>query len=48
MEQYALIADRVAELSEVIRIFLTGYGYEVETSTDGLDSVRNASDPGHR
>ena len=39
MKQRLLIADRDAELCEVLRRFLTERGYEVETSTDGLDCL---------
>ena len=39
MKQRLLIADRDAELCEVYRRFLTERGYEVETSTDGLDCL---------
>ena len=39
MKQRLLIADRDAELCEVFRTFLTERGYEVETSTDGLDCL---------
>lgn len=44
MEQRLLIADRDTELCEVFRRVLTERGYEVETSTDGLDCLaKNAS-----
>ena len=39
MKPRLLIADRDAELCEVFRRFLTERGYEVETSTDGLDCL---------
>jgi len=39
MKQRLLIADRDADLCELYRSFLTERGYEVETSTDGLDCV---------
>lgn len=39
MEQRLLIADRDTELCEVFRRLLTERGYEVETSTDGLDCL---------
>ena len=39
MKQRLLIADRDAELCELFRRFLTERGYEVETSTDGLDCL---------
>ena len=39
MKQRLLIADRDAELCELYRMFLTERGYEVETSTDGLDCL---------
>ena len=39
VNQTLLIADRGAELCEVFRRFLTNRGYEVETSTDGLDCL---------
>jgi len=39
MNQRLLIADRDAELCDVFRWFLTSRGYEVETSTDGLDCL---------
>ena len=40
MKQALLIADRDAELCDVYRRFLTDRGYEVETSSDGLDCLR--------
>ncbi len=39
MKQTLLIADRDAELREAFRRFLTSRGYEVKTSTDGLDCL---------
>jgi len=39
MKQRLLIADRDAELCEMVRRFLTAWGYEVETSTDGLNCL---------
>jgi two-component system KDP operon response regulator KdpE len=36
MKQRLLIADRMAELCEIYREFLTAHGYEVDTSTNGL------------
>jgi CheY-like chemotaxis protein len=39
IKQRLLIADRDAELCEVFQRFLTERGYEVETSTDGLDCL---------
>ena len=39
MKPRLLIADRDAELCEAFRRFLTERGYEVETSTDGLDCL---------
>ncbi len=39
MKNRLLIADRNAEPCEVYRRFLTERGYEVETSTDGLDCL---------
>lgn len=39
MKQRLLIADRDADLCEVFRRFLTEWGYEVETSTDGLNCL---------
>ena len=43
MKQRLLIADRDAELCELYRRFLTERGYEVETSTDGLDCLGNCA-----
>jgi DNA-binding response OmpR family regulator len=40
MRQTLLIADDDAELCELYRRFLTERGYEVETSSDGLDCMR--------
>lgn len=40
MNQTVLIADSDAELCELYRCFLTERGYEVETSSDGLDCMR--------
>ncbi len=39
MKNRLLIADRNGESCEVYRRFLTERGYEVETSTDGLDCL---------
>ena len=39
MKQRRLIADRDAELCQVLRSFLSARGYEVETATDGLDCL---------
>ena len=39
MKPHLLIADRDADLCDVFRCFLTSRGYEVETSTDGLDCL---------
>ncbi len=39
MRQRLLIADRDAEWCKLYRRFLTERGYEVETSTDGLDCL---------
>ena len=39
MKDRLLIADRDAELCELFRRYLTERGYEVETSTDGLDCL---------
>jgi DNA-binding response OmpR family regulator len=39
MKQRLLVADRDAELCEVFQRFLTEWGYQVETSTDGLDCL---------
>ena len=39
MKKRLLIADHDAVLCEVFRRFLTERGYEVETSTDGLDCL---------
>ncbi len=39
MRQRLLIADSDSERCEVFRRFLTERGYEVETSTDGLDCL---------
>jgi DNA-binding response OmpR family regulator len=40
MKQTLLIADGDAELCDVYGQFLTEHGYEVETSSDGLDCLR--------
>jgi CheY-like chemotaxis protein len=40
MKQSMLIADGNAELCDLYRRFSTGRGYEVETTSDGLDCVR--------
>ena len=40
MKRTLLIADGDAELCDVYRRFLTGLGYDVETSSDGLGCVR--------
>jgi DNA-binding response OmpR family regulator len=40
MRQTVLIADGDGELCELYRRFLTDRGYEVETSSDGLDCMR--------
>lgn len=40
MKQNLLIADGDAELCDVYRKFLTERGYEVATSSDGLDCLR--------
>lgn len=40
MKQTLLIADGDAELCDVYERFLTERGYEVETSSDGLDCLR--------
>jgi len=39
MKQRLLIAERDDELCELYRRFLTERGYEVETTTDGLDCL---------
>jgi DNA-binding response OmpR family regulator len=40
MKQTLLIADGDAELCDLYQRFLTDRGYEVETSSDGLDCLR--------
>jgi DNA-binding NtrC family response regulator len=40
MKQTLLIADGDAELCDLYEMFLTECGYEVETSSDGLDCMR--------
>ena len=40
MKQTMLIADGDAELCDHYRNFATEHGYDVETSSDGLDCVR--------
>jgi DNA-binding response OmpR family regulator len=40
MRETLLIADGDAELCDIYRQFLTARGYEVETSSDGLNCLR--------
>ena len=40
MKQTMLVADGDAELCDVYRRFSRDRGYEVETTSDGLDCVR--------
>ena len=40
MTQTLLIADGDSELCDLYRQFLTQHGYEVETTSDGLDCLR--------
>ena len=40
MKQTMLIADGDAELCDLYRIFVKDHGYDVETSSNGMDCVR--------
>jgi CheY-like chemotaxis protein len=44
MQHRLLIADREAEWRELFERFLADWGYEVETSTDGLDCLAKLRD----
>lgn len=44
MKHRLLIADREVEWRELLQKFLADWGYEVETSTDGLDCVAKLRD----
>ena len=40
MKPTVLVADGDAELCELYQMFLSDYGYEVETATDGLECLK--------